>query len=90
MARVCSNDFFLLPRLTLRAQLLNPQLLLARAPRRISSLNKRSASRILLVSPPLQRPANENLKTPRRPPGGENDKDPHADIPFFFAHSPTH
>ena len=80
MARVCSNDFFLLPRLTLRAQLLNPQLLLARAPRRISSLNKRSASRILLVSPLLQRPANEK---PRKTPGGENNKDPHADIPIF-------
>ena len=80
MARVCSNDFFLLPRLKLRAQLLNPQLLQARAPRRISFLLKRSASRILLVSPPLQRPADEN---PRRPPGGENDKDPHADIPII-------
>jgi len=66
MARARFYDF-LLPRLTLRVQLLNPRLFQLRAPLRISPLIKRSASRTRLALPRRhvafslhnQRPTNE-------------------------------
>jgi len=76
MARFSSYDFFLLPRHTLRAQLLSPQLFVLLV---VSALLLGSASRRFLVSP-LQRPANQNS---RRTPGGENDNDPARGYPIF-------